>query len=484
MLDARPLLAFIAALALLLSACPAIDDDDDDSATTDDDDVADDDDSAPDDDDVADDDDSAPDDDDAADDDDSAPATALVWGYHPDPLLAFPVWIAWQDGDGAWTELTVEADGVFESEVADPEGRYGVVAVCQGQGVNLQSIVGTLAEMDHVFTVCGMQPDPALVNVPITGTVGGLVSGDNADVKIGGAAGDHAWPSFDYPDYSLQVAPAALDAVASLLPTGGSAPTKMILERGLDTTTGAFPVDFSAAGVDTASRTLTLTGEGAEDAYTMADYWTTGGLFAPTGFGSGATLDFSELPAAEREDGDLNYIEITVGDYMEDDGVVVNGAFLPGSDIEIALPTNDCTALVELSDARDLGFSVSWNVDAAAVAYVARIYGYDNMTMTQKIWSLSLTPNRVGTAPAWSTPDWSAVSGWDALWGITADNYPEWDAGTIRVTSDSRDITGDMLGWLIMLYHFRYINSASSGLYATLFAWQVVMYIIFTGGML
>lgn len=448
-------LALLSLLGLLLAGCPSTTDDD--SAAADDDTVVDDD--SGDDDDA--DDDSGDDDigdDDTGDDDDSAP-TGLVWDYRPDPLLALPVWTAWQDGEGAWQEVPVEADGVFETPVADADGRYALASACEGEyDVIVNVVLGTLEEMAHVYTVCPTQPDPAVQRVALAGSVAGLESGETAEVRFGLVAGGQAWPSSDYPTFGMEVFPTPMDAVASTGPSGG-APASLIVRREFDPTGGQLDLDFAAEGQDTTSRTLTITGEEAADAIALADLWTDGGTFSAMGFGMGTGVPYAE-PSAPA-DGDRMYFEVDSSSFDAEGGVIANVVTEPGHDVVVDLPPSDSTSQVTFDEARDTVLTVTWSADPLAFAYVARVQGYDTMAMQSLMWQVAATTGRVGTSLSWSAPDWSGLAGWSATWQMTPEHYPMWKAGSARVGGEERGGNQPNIG--LLLFFYMWMNSASSG---------------------
>src|SRR5687767_160672 len=83
--------------------------------------------------------------------------TFLRTGAHvPEPEA--PLWIAVQDGDGAWVQPAAADDGVYTVAIADPGGRYGAAIACAG---SVQVIHATLVEGSEVTFLCAAaDPDP------------------------------------------------------------------------------------------------------------------------------------------------------------------------------------------------------------------------------------------------------------------------------------------------------------------------------------
>lgn len=68
-----------------------------------------------------------------------------------------PLWVAVQDGDGAWVVPAPDEDGVYTVAIADPGGRYGAAVACAG---GVQVIHATLVEGIEVTFLCAAA-DPA-----------------------------------------------------------------------------------------------------------------------------------------------------------------------------------------------------------------------------------------------------------------------------------------------------------------------------------
>src|SRR6266511_3919100 len=163
-----------------------------------------------------------------------------------------PMWVAFQDGDGAWTRAlptTSNGNVVFQATLASPRG--GIATVFQaGSGLtSLQVLFGAPEELAIAgFTnprFCG----PAVVK-SLRGSVAGLDSAEFAIIRAGFFAEALAHPAAGG-DFVLDVLPPGpqdILATRVVRTNGIDSIPQMILRRGIDLPDGAtLPVlDFAA----------------------------------------------------------------------------------------------------------------------------------------------------------------------------------------------------------------------------------------------
>jgi hypothetical protein len=97
------------------------------------------------------------------------------------PELTRPVWVASQDGDGAWTQLLGPAE-VYRFNVAAAKGGYAYVS--QGFETTLTTVFATQAEL----TSATIFPCESAGRKRLSGTVVGLGAGEFAYLGMGGIA--------------------------------------------------------------------------------------------------------------------------------------------------------------------------------------------------------------------------------------------------------------------------------------------------------
>lgn len=163
-----------------------------------------------------------------------------------------PMWVAFQDGDGAWTRAlpaTSNGNVVFQTTIASPRG--GIATVFQaGSGLtSLQVLFGAPEELAIVgFTnprFCG----PAVVK-SLLGSVTGLATNEFAIIRAGFFAAALAHPATGG-EFVLDVLPPGpqdILATRVVRTNGIDSIPQMILRRGIDLPDGAtLPVlDFAA----------------------------------------------------------------------------------------------------------------------------------------------------------------------------------------------------------------------------------------------
>ena len=103
--------------------------------------------------------------------------------YSSCPTASRPIWFAFQDGDGAWTQV-LDSAGVYRFMVASAKG--GTAIVTRGSPQEVYVSLATQAELTSApIQRCGL-PEPRTVS----GTLAGLGAGEVAYVGLGGGATD------------------------------------------------------------------------------------------------------------------------------------------------------------------------------------------------------------------------------------------------------------------------------------------------------
>ena len=155
-----------------------------------------------------------------------------------------PLWVAFQDGDGAWTRaLPTVSDGktVFQFTFASKRGAIAT-ATAGGQGItDLHVLYGSPAELEAEGDVSPRFCTSAATKT-LLGTVAGLDTNEIAFIRVAGS-GTQAFILPGNPgDFMLQVVPPGprdLLATRATHTTGEAMLTRMILRRGIDLPDGA-----------------------------------------------------------------------------------------------------------------------------------------------------------------------------------------------------------------------------------------------------
>lgn len=112
----------------------------------------------------------------------TAGGSSVRLDYSACAAAAKPVWVAFQDGSGAWTQVTGTGD-VYTFNIASSKGGIAVVTPA---GASFGTVVrfGSQAELVANTGGCGTSPVTKVVN----GSVAGLNTGDAAKMSLGGSA--------------------------------------------------------------------------------------------------------------------------------------------------------------------------------------------------------------------------------------------------------------------------------------------------------
>jgi len=181
-----------------------------------------------------------------------------------------PVWVAFQDGAGAWTHVAGSAD-VYSFNVASANGAIAVVTT----GANYVTAINYMSQGELAAFTGGCAPTGKTIN----GTVAGVTSGFLASISMGGGAATVAAPATTFQLVGL--ANGAQDLVAynrnSLTP--GAVNDGLILRRDLNVADGgSVPlIDFgSLEAVSPTTFTITLTGAPGGATITQVQSYLTG----------------------------------------------------------------------------------------------------------------------------------------------------------------------------------------------------------------
>ena len=229
-------------------------------------------------------------------------------------LANLPIWFAYKDGNGAWTQVTgvVAGDGTTYTFTIDQStGAYAWVLGTAGTGFTTTVTYGTQAQLTGNTGQCPTAPHTRTLN----GSVAGMGATDQAVISMGGAGAN---ASTLQPNFTLQnVLDGASDLIAVRSTVGGGlppaiTPAGIIIRRGLNiANNGTIPVlDFSAAEAFAPETKLaTITGAGADNLIVTMAYIT------PTAQGTltSALLPTSPVtvhgvPAAKQDANDLHQL--------------------------------------------------------------------------------------------------------------------------------------------------------------------------------
>lgn len=225
-----------------------------------------------------------------------------------------PMWVAFQDGDGAWTRAlpaTVNGTVVFQATISS--SRAGIATVTAGSGLTfLHVLYGAPNELETLGYTSPRSCPPILKT--LLGNVAGLDSNEFAIIRGGSEAQTLAFPGIEF--VLNVVPPGPQDILATRIARTGDhdTMTKMILRRGVDLPDGAtIPLlDFtSAEAFVPATANISLAGIGAGGAAISTRLITSGinsTYGVVTGQDIGTVRPYFATPEAQLLPGDLQVL--------------------------------------------------------------------------------------------------------------------------------------------------------------------------------
>lgn len=374
----------------------------------------------------------------------------------PDPqaiTVAFcaeeaPLWVAFQDGDGAWTRVLPEVSGGttrrFSHEFSSDRGAIAsVTPVLDGEFTLLRVLYGTPAELSTE----GITSSPECAGASaktLHGSVSGLDATDFAQVNVGPFIRSNVVPRFGT-DFSLEGVPTGpQDLLAARLRTeaDGSASLKFILRRAVDLPNDAtIPALDFGSGEAFAAAVPNVTIENGLPAFTLTELRTSNGQFALPFDGNqstaAATRPYFAVPVSKLQPGDVQLLHVSSD----------------GADRTVDIFYHTPIARTVRFGAAPIAPTVSVIGTGPALRLRAHFVPqdeYDRMTSivyeqpsTPVFASLSITPSyalRAGSSDI-DVPDLLSVPGFDPAWELSrADGTIVWTAirvgGTLPIGRD------------------------------------------------
>ena len=347
--------------------------------------------------------------------------------------LGIPIFVAFQDGTGAWTHVTGTNDS-YTFNITQAVGGVAYVLPFSTGGFDLEVFYGSKADLQgRANEVCS---GAAGAGKTVTAAVAGTSTGDIVLGSLGTSAGVFSATSLTFSN----VPNGNVDLVTgrSVLTISGTSFSlnlaKMIIRRNLNPAGGSAltTVDFGASeAFAPVTKNLTITNLGTDVSALLGIYFTTNNTFATyfTDFtGGGATRTYPGVPAANQATGDLHILAI------------------------VALPSLTGTtpqreALFAFHTAVDQTFALGPALSTPTVSTLTAT-GYARLRAAINVQSqygklFTFNATQAGGAPREATiqqtvgyssasalnldvPDLSGVSGFDVNWGLKAGALTNW----------------------------------------------------------
>jgi hypothetical protein len=333
--------------------------------------------------------------------------------YSTCPATSKPIWVAAQDGSGAWTRVTGTGD-VYKFNVTSGKGGY---AVTLQNGTSFTTIVSLFSQTE--LTAGAIVSCATIGTRTATGTVAGLGQTDAGFISMGGGSTTATIASTSFTLNNMISGPQDLVGYRTNLLAGPSASDRAVILRDLNPAPGGSvgTVDFGGSSAITpASGTNTVTGGAAGDSYVESMFYLTGAsctqgtLYFANG-GTNPVIPAFGIPAASQRATDFHeaLVSASTGTTATRSVFATFHTFASQSiALGAALPTPTITALTggykrlqaALAIPSDYQTSASFQYSAGG-----------------KSGSIVTSFNYLGSANATlAFPDFTGVSGFDVTW--------------------------------------------------------------------
>jgi len=367
--------------------------------------------------------------------------------------VAAPTWVAFRDGDGSWTRELPDATGpqttfrhIFTSDRA---AMASLTPVFDGQFTVLRVLYGAPAEMatEGDTTVADCVGGIGDVGKTLRGSVSGLDTNQFALVNVGQFARASVFPRFEL-DFTVDgVSNGPQDLLATR--TAVALPARLILRRDIDLPDGSLipTLDFeSSEAFNMETANVTIENLGDEPAANLTRLITPHGNFQIPFFpGSSArtTQPYATLPPGKLISGDLEELHVSTA-----------GPTPRTADLYFRIPVDRTVTM----GSPIVPPSISAIASDGALRLRARFVpqaDYDKQTSVvyqqparNAVVGVSMTPAYAALSGGYDldVPDLSAVTGFDASWGLRPGVSVTWNAirfgGTLPIGRNAVPVDG------------------------------------------
>lgn len=341
-------------------------------------------------------------------------------------LLGFPVWLAYQDGNGPWTRVIGTAN-VYRFNLSQSRGG---VAYTTGSGVSI--LYQTRAE----FSSGNIQMCEPVGPKRINGSVAGVGAGNFTWVSLGNSTAPGP-VNTNFTIDRVRSGPQDLVAyrITQATPRVGE---RAVILRDLDIATNGSTgvIDFNGAnGFDPITATVSVTNLAGDDHLTsQMNYYTTAGCALAILHGrQNLTSPFTTagIPPARQRPTDFHVLMVT-GDSptLGTRGVQHSSNLLANRTVTLppAMPVPTVTVLA--GPFRRLQATTTISAEYDSHTQFAYWQGVGQLPMTM----LATAGWIGGTAVTLAFPDLSGVAGWNAAWAPPAGATGSWNMMTVGKT--------------------------------------------------
>lgn len=351
---------------------------------------------------------------------------------------ANPIWLAVQDGAGAWSRVTGVND-VYTFSVASGKGGVSWVTSANSNNFSQATLLATTAELQAY----GAAQCPG--GKTVTGSVAGVAAPNLAYVTLGGA-GAVVTPALTTAFSLPGVADGPRDLVAARTQTIFQGPTpltgisRMIVRRGLNPPAGGSLalLDFAGSeGFDPDQRTLTILNAGTDISRLTLGYLTATSAQAPYlvdgSPGAQATRPWWGIPSNRQAPGDMHAVTVSA----------TPGAGLPfveqrttqlftaeARDRTIVMGSTPSPVTLSVAASGPVRFRIQFQLQAEYSRFFSTTFAQSlGGAVRNSFLSVSggwLPSSAAGTAVDVTMPDFNGTPGWSGSWGLLAGFQVTW----------------------------------------------------------
>ena len=334
------------------------------------------------------------------------------------------IWVAYQDGAGAWIVVTGVND-VYSFNITT--GKGGLTYVVQSGG-NTQTTVSYMTQAEFTAGTLDICPPPPPAGKTVNGTAAGITATDQTAVSLGGGS---AFPTFGALNFQIMnVANGTHDLVGfrrSLI--GGAEAAIIRRDQNIANNGTVGTMDFG--GVEAfvpATATITVGGlVGGETISQSMSYQVgascTAALLYAGGIG-GATFTASGIPGAQQRASDFHGISISAIGATALRSITEYFHTLAARTVNLGavMPTPTITTLGGPYKRLQAVYTLP------ADYHIFTSFGYSNGAGDRTVGITATFGYLGGSAVTLALADYSALAGWDNTWPPASASTGNWSA--------------------------------------------------------
>lgn len=343
-----------------------------------------------------------------------------------------PIWLAAQDGTGAWTRITPTGQE-YRFQINGARGGVAYVTP-EDAGTVLKVFYGTTAELQAQGGIaCAGRTGPSRT---LTGTVANVPNPGALLLSLGGAQGTATPPGNNFS--IARVPSGTIDVLggASALTFGGAGVSfdlqRLFLRRNINPATNASlgTLDFTGAeSFAPAAATATITNAGGEFIAVTGSFISTNGLFLTYAVGTGtaaAAVPIKGLPGDKRQAGELHMFNISATPSLDPNaGSTRNVGLVFAAMANQTVTYGPTMTMPTVSSLGGGRLQAVYPVQSAYNRYW--IASFDQTTIDRRA-DIEMTSGWLGGGGTvtLAMPDLSGVSGWNQAWALAPGTTASW----------------------------------------------------------